>query len=116
MAGILSAWSSLLHTLTGDNMPSGTQARCAAALSTRPQSIDALKEATATALERLGGQADLALLFISPHHAESAERIAADACKLVGTTTLLGCTGESIVATGEEIEEEPALSLWLARL
>src|SRR5262249_41554419 len=56
----------------------------------------------------------LAILFFSPHHAPAADRIASEACQLLGTTNLLGCTGESIVGNGREVEVEPALSLWLA--
>jgi small ligand-binding sensory domain FIST len=88
---------------------------CAAALSTREDAAGALREAAATASESLGGRPDLALLFLSPHHAPQAEQIAAQAGDLLGTATVLGCTGESIVGTSREIEEEPALSLWLAR-
>src|SRR5262249_3447706 len=65
--------------------------------------------------DSLAGSADLAFLFVSPHHAQAADQIAAEACNLLGTTNLLGCTGEAIAGTGREIEDEPALSLWLAR-
>ena len=88
---------------------------CASALSTHPRSEEALREAVNTARESLGTAPDLALLFISPHHASAAEQIAADACQLLGTTNVLGCTGEAIAGTAREVEEEPALSLWLAR-
>jgi small ligand-binding sensory domain FIST len=88
---------------------------CASALSTRPRWDDALREAAAVASESLAATADLALVFFSPHHAEAADRIAAEASRLLGTTNLLGCTGEAIAGTGQEIEEQPAISLWLAR-
>jgi small ligand-binding sensory domain FIST len=92
-----------------------TGLQCASALSTQTQAEAALREAVAGARKSLDGQPDLALLFVSPHHAQAADRLAADACELLGTTNILGCTGESIVGTGREVEEEPALSLWLAR-
>src|SRR5262245_39675075 len=92
-----------------------TAASCAAALSTRANSEEALREAIDTARELLGGAPDLALLFMSPHHAGGAQEIAADACQSLGTTNLLGCTGEAIAGTAREVEEESALSLWLAR-
>jgi small ligand-binding sensory domain FIST len=91
-----------------------TALHCAAALSTSLQWKDALCEAVNTARESLPGAADLAILFFSPHHAAAADLIAAEACQLLGTTNLLGCTGESIVGTNREVEDEPALSLWLA--
>src|SRR5262245_54780858 len=92
-----------------------TALACAAALSTREKADEALQEVLAAAREPLGGPPHLALLFSSPHHASHLERLATDACELLGTRNLLGCTGESIVGTGQEVEESPALSLWLAR-
>jgi small ligand-binding sensory domain FIST len=88
---------------------------CASALSTRSKWEEALHEAVSAARGSLGGAADLALLFLSPHHAAAADKIAAEACQMLGTTNLLGCTGEGIAGTGQEVEDEPALSLWLAR-
>src|SRR5262245_37816437 len=92
-----------------------TALSCAAALSKRPQWDDALREATKAARETLGGAPAVAMLFISPQHAAAADRIAAETCQLLGTGNLLGCTGEAIAGTGLEIEEEPAVSLWLGR-
>lgn len=99
-------------------MPSSTSTAlcCASALSTNPHSQDALQEAATTARESLGGAADLAIVFLSPHHAPAAQEIAAAACELLGTSNLLGCTGEAIAGVAREVEEEPALSLWVARL
>jgi small ligand-binding sensory domain FIST len=92
-----------------------TPARCAAALSTNPHSLDALREACDAARESLGGVPDLAFLFFSTHHAAQADRLAAAAAQQLGTSCVLGTSGESIVGTGREVEGEPALSLWLAR-
>lgn len=92
-----------------------TALKCAAALSTCPTWEEALQEAAGTALDSLGGAPDLAFVFLSPHHASAADQLAAKACQLLGTETLLGCTGEAIAGTAREVEEEPALSLWLAR-
>lgn len=92
-----------------------TALSCAAALSTRPQWKDALQEAAAAAGQSLAAPTELAFLFFSPHHADAADHIAAEACNLLGTTNVLGCTGEAIAGSGQEIEEEPALSIWLAR-
>jgi small ligand-binding sensory domain FIST len=92
-----------------------TAFHCASALSTQPVTEEALREAISEARESLGGSPDLALLFLSPHHARAADHLAADACDLLGTNNVLGCTGEAIAGTGREVEDEPALSLWLAR-
>lgn len=98
-------------------MPStlSTALGCASALSTKPDTAAALREACSEAREALGGSPDLAFLFFSPHHVKSADRLAAEACELLGTENLLGCSGESIVGTGREVEEAPAMSVWLAR-
>src|SRR6185436_12153463 len=92
-----------------------TGLQCAAALSTLPQAKSALREAVAAARAALDGRPDLALLFLSSQYTQDADQLAAEACDLLGTANVLGCTAESIVGTAREVEEEPALSLWLAR-
>jgi small ligand-binding sensory domain FIST len=89
--------------------------RCASSLSTQPRWQDALEEAASAARQSLGDAADVGLLFISSHHAAAADEIAQQACDAIGTSNLLGCTGEAIAGTAREVEEDPALSLWLAR-
>ncbi len=55
-------------------------------------------------------------MFASVHHASQLDDAADQICKAIGTETLLGCTGESIIGGSREIEQSPALSLWLAAL
>ena len=86
-----------------------------AALSTDADTGKAVAE-VCRARERLGGPADLAMLFVSHHHGPDFDAFVARVRELTGARCLLGCTGESIVGTGKEIEEQPAVSLWLARL
>lgn len=88
----------------------------ASAASGRREATEAVTEAATLVREQLAGSADLALLFVSPHHAAAAEALAPLACDLLGTENLLGCTGEAIVATGRELEDQAAVSLWAARL
>jgi small ligand-binding sensory domain FIST len=87
----------------------------AAAVSTTPHTPEAFDAVCAPALAQLGGRPDLALLFFSPHHLAAAESLAAAARERLGASCLLGCVGESIVGNGREVEDEPAVSLWLAR-
>ena len=87
----------------------------AAALSTRSETSRAVDEVCAQALEQLQGRPDLALLFFSPHHSEAAETLTETAHKRLAARCLLGCGGEAIVGNDQEIEGEPAVSLWLAR-
>jgi small ligand-binding sensory domain FIST len=86
------------------------------ALSANQDTEAAVAEVCAQALATLGGTPDLAFLFFSPHHVDAAGAIATQVCDAIGTENLLGCSGESIVGAGQEVEMEPAISLWLARL
>jgi small ligand-binding sensory domain FIST len=91
-----------------------TTLSCASALSLQEDAAGALREACQAAREQIGGPPDLAMLFFSAHHARHADRLAAQACELLGTDNVLGCSGEAIVGAGREIEEQPAVSVWLA--
>src|SRR5204863_360248 len=90
--------------------------RCAAALSTDADTTKAVREACAQVGARLGTVPDLAVLFVSPHHVPKLEDVAGGVGDALGTETLVGCTGESIVGSGQEIEDAPALSLWITTL
>src|SRR5438552_4057639 len=93
-----------------------TGLRFAAALSTKSDTAAAIDEVIAAVAERLGSEASLVLVFASHHHVEGFEQLAAAICDRLGTENVLGCTGESIVGSDQEIEELPALSLWAANL
>jgi small ligand-binding sensory domain FIST len=86
----------------------------AAAVSTNADTPRALEEVYSSALQALNARPDLALLFFSPHHADALERQAGRLPNRIGATTLLGCSGESIIGNEQEIEHQSALSLWLA--
>lgn len=62
------------------------------------------------------GPADLALLFLSEHHAPAARRLAGVIRETLRPRWLLGCTAEGVLGAGDEIEREPGLSLLAARL
>lgn len=87
----------------------------AAALSTHHDAAAAVEEACTKALADLAATPDLAVLFLSHHFAAAADQLANQVCDLLGTEQLLGCTGESLVGTGREVEDQPAVSLWVAR-
>jgi small ligand-binding sensory domain FIST len=87
----------------------------AAALSTHATTPTALREVCEQAGARLGTRPDLAVLFFSPHHAAQAEALAASLHERLGPRCALGCAGEAIVGTGQEVEDGPALSLWLGQ-
>jgi small ligand-binding sensory domain FIST len=88
----------------------------AAALSTSADAQAAAEEACRAAGNGMTGQADLAMVFVSPHHRAEVPRIAEIVRRETRARILLGCTGETIVGGAKEIENQPAVSLWLARL
>jgi small ligand-binding sensory domain FIST len=63
-----------------------------------------------------GGPADLAFLFVSHHHADYFDRLAGEVRGRIRARVLLGCAAETVAGGGEEIENEPAVSLWAAVL
>src|SRR5262245_18111090 len=87
----------------------------AAALSTQADTAQALDEAAGRALADLQGAPDLAMLFYSPDHLPNAPDLAGAAWARLGAGSLLGCPGEAVVGNEREVEQGPALSLWLAR-
>jgi small ligand-binding sensory domain FIST len=84
-----------------------------AALSTELDTGRALEEVCRRALEELQATPDLAFLFFSTHHLEGVETLAATARSRLSAHALLGCSGQAIVGNDQEIEGQPALSLWL---
>lgn len=90
--------------------------RFATALSTSPNSRDAVSRVAREAADALGVRPDLAIVFFSHPHAAEAESLAAQLSDTLSPGCLLGCTGESIVAGLRELETEPAIALWLAAM
>jgi small ligand-binding sensory domain FIST len=86
-----------------------------AAVSTREDTHQALEEACRQARVGWEGPVDLAMLFFSRHHAANAEALADTVHQALGPRCLLGCPGEAIVANEHEIEDGPAMCLWLGR-
>jgi small ligand-binding sensory domain FIST len=93
-----------------------TALRCAAALSSSPDTRRAFAEVLDEACGRLDGPCDLAMLFASAHHQPQLDSLGPLVAARLETDAVLGCTGESIVCGDQEIEQQPAIALWLARL
>jgi small ligand-binding sensory domain FIST len=98
------------------SMAASSPPRFAAALSTASETSAAIDEVCRQTLSALGGTPDLALAFVSHDHAAQFESLGEQLCRRLGCQRLLGASGESIVGSGREIEQAPALSLWLAAL
>ncbi len=91
--------------------------RCAAALSTDDKADAAAEQACADVLKALNGpQPDLAMVFVSIHHVDAIEAIVQTIHDRLAPGILLGCTAEGVIGGEQEIERQPAVSLWAAYL
>lgn len=98
----------MTETLTG--------VACASALSTLSDTLAAATLVSDEALKQLGRAPDLAVLFVSPHHLEQADEALRAVRARLGGGRLIGCSGEAIVGRGVEVENLPAVALWVATL
>ena len=87
-----------------------------AAVSTAPDHQQALDEVIPAALDQLGGAPDLVVCFFSMEHAGAAAGISLSLSERTGTSAILGCTAQGVIGGGRELEEEPGLAVWMARL
>lgn len=55
---------------------------------------------------------DLVVMFFSSDHSEVAEQLAAEVHRRLQCDALLGTSAESVLGRGQEVEQQPALSLW----
>jgi small ligand-binding sensory domain FIST len=91
--------------------------RIGAALSTEPDPAKAGAEAAAVAGSRLdGADASLALLVASRQHAPSAALVLDAVRRTAGPERVMGCVAETVVGGDREVEEGPAVAVWLASL
>jgi small ligand-binding sensory domain FIST len=86
----------------------------AAALSTQSRAERAVAEVLGAAL-KMPGSPELAVAFYSPHHADAMPAIADRLQRELEPRCLIGCQGEGVIGAGREIENGPALVLWLAK-
>ncbi len=87
----------------------------AAALSTAEATLPAVEEVCQQARAGLPGDVDLAVLFFSAHHARAAEALGRAVQQLLRPGCLIGCVAESVIGGDHEIEQSPAVSLWVSR-
>ena len=75
----------------------------ASAVSLEADTAAAVAEVVASVSRGLGGlTADLAVLFVSPHHLAVAEVIAAAVSSELDKAVLIGCSGGGVVGGGRE--------------
>jgi small ligand-binding sensory domain FIST len=91
--------------------------RIGAALSTDPDPAASGAEAAVAAGSRLdGADASLALLVASRHHAPSAASVLDAVRRAARPERVIGCVAETVVGGDREVEEGPAVVVWLASL
>ena len=88
----------------------------ASALSRHPVSSHATGEAVGSLLEQIGERPDLVVVTVTRPHAGALEDIVATVDALLHPLGSIGCAAESVVGTGTEVEEDPAVSVWAARI
>jgi small ligand-binding sensory domain FIST len=84
----------------------------ASALSEHPVASAATGEVSGAVLERLGERPDLVVVTATRPHAGALEDIAATVSSVLRPLAVVGGAAASVVSTGREVEETPAISLW----
>jgi small ligand-binding sensory domain FIST len=92
------------------------QLQFASALSTDADGRRAAQQACRQATEALGAQPDLAVAFVSHEYGPDFAPLVAELYRASGARYLLGCTAEAVIGQRTEIENQSALSVWLAHL
>ncbi|MCC6222231.1 MAG: FIST C-terminal domain-containing protein [Thermoleophilia bacterium] len=91
--------------------------RVAAGLATASATAAAVTNAVAEAAAELEGRsADLAFLFLTPHHLGRAAEAAAIVREALAPRHLLGCVAQGVIGRERELETGPAVALWAASL
>jgi len=88
----------------------------ASALSEHPIAALATGEVSGAVLEAIGERPDLVAVFATRPHAGALEDIVGTVSAVLHPLALIGCASESVVGTGREVEETPAVSLWAGRV
>jgi small ligand-binding sensory domain FIST len=89
--------------------------RIGVGVSTAPDARQAAVEAAAHARDELAGEApSLAVLLGSRSHTDKALDVLEAVQRTVEPPALIGCVAQGIVAGRHEIEDEPAVAVWLA--
>lgn len=96
---------------------SATTFHFTAALSRKADTEAAARDLADEIRAKLGSSpVDLACLFFSSHHVPRADMLAKMLSNSLETRVMIGCSGEGVIAEGEELETAPAVTLWTACL
>ena len=61
-------------------------------------------------------QPSLAMVFVSPHFASSASAVIDAVYEAISPEHVIGCVGEAVLAGAKELENSPAVAVWVAEL
>jgi len=86
------------------------------AVSTQPDLDAAVHETVSRIRADLGAGPDLAVVFVSPHHASRYGEVPARLRSELGARVLVGCSAGGVIGGGHEVEESAGLSLTAASL
>lgn len=88
----------------------------ASSLATSANASESIAQAASAIRAELGGDADLALVFVSHHYRDAFERIPSLVQEHLPARVLAGCSAGGVIGGGVEVEDRPAISLTAARL
>jgi len=88
----------------------------ASSLSQHPVASHATGEVAGAVLESIGDRPDLAVVTVTRPHAGALEDIVRTVAAVLHPLAVIGCGAESVIGTGREVEETPAISLWAGRV
>ena len=89
----------------------------ASSISEQPSLEDALKECISGIKDQLQDDVPhLAVTFVSPHHQAEYDRVAELVRQELDSVVVLGCSGGGIIGNGQELEQQPAVSVTAASL
>jgi small ligand-binding sensory domain FIST len=84
----------------------------ASALSEHPSASEATGEVSGAVLEAVGECPDLVMVSVTRSHAGALEDIVGTIGSVLHPMAVVGAAAVSVVGTGREVEETPAISLW----
>lgn len=84
----------------------------ASALSEHPVASEAVGEVTGAVLEAVGERPDLVMVTVTRSHAGALEDIVGTVRSVLHPLAVVGAAAESVLGTGREVEETPAINLW----
>ncbi len=88
----------------------------ASAISDQAQTAAALEQIGSVMRHQLGDGADLALVFVTPHHQDQFDQIQRCLAETLRPEVALGVTAAGVIGDQREVEEAAGISVWAARL